>query len=152
MADMTEAVDAREEIEDLFRRVVSAHARKDVDALLACHTAEARIADLAPPLDRRGLDRDRVAEWFATWDGPIALEARDVEVRASGGLAVAAGLVRMRGTKTDGSQVDIWMRATDVLAREGGEWRIVHHHSSVPFHMDGSLRAAVDLEPDEALA
>jgi ketosteroid isomerase-like protein len=28
-----------------------------------------------------------------------------------------------------------------------GEWRIVHDHSSVPFYMDGSYRAAVDLKP-----
>jgi ketosteroid isomerase-like protein len=28
-----------------------------------------------------------------------------------------------------------------------GEWRITHEHESVPFYMDGSVRAAVDLEP-----
>ena len=28
-----------------------------------------------------------------------------------------------------------------------GDWRIVHQHESVPFYMDGSYRAAVDLKP-----
>jgi PhnB protein len=28
-----------------------------------------------------------------------------------------------------------------------GAWKIVHEHSSTPFYMDGSYRAAVDLKP-----
>ena len=39
------------------------------------------------------------------------------------------------------------MRATVCLHREGGAWRIVHEHESVPFYMDGSLRPAFDLKP-----
>jgi ketosteroid isomerase-like protein len=33
------------------------------------------------------------------------------------------------------------------LRKTNGQWRIVHDHSSVPFYMDGSYRAAVDLKP-----
>jgi ketosteroid isomerase-like protein len=40
-----------------------------------------------------------------------------------------------------------WLRITRTLARMAGDWRITHEHESVPFHMDGSFRAAVDLEP-----
>jgi ketosteroid isomerase-like protein len=39
------------------------------------------------------------------------------------------------------------MRSTLCFRREGGAWKIAHAHTSVPFHMDGSFRAAVDLEP-----
>ena len=38
-------------------------------------------------------------------------------------------------------------RGTTVLALEGEAWKIVHEHTSVPFHMDGSFRAATDLQP-----
>jgi PhnB protein len=34
-----------------------------------------------------------------------------------------------------------------VLRRENGEWSIVHEHESVPFLMDGSDKAALDLKP-----
>ena len=27
------------------------------------------------------------------------------------------------------------------------EWTITHEHSSVPFYMDGSFKAAIDLKP-----
>jgi PhnB protein len=53
----------------------------------------------------------------------------------------------MTGTKTDGEEVDLWYRVTVGLHQEDGAWRIVHEHESVPFHMDGSYRAAVDLSP-----
>jgi ketosteroid isomerase-like protein len=36
---------------------------------------------------------------------------------------------------------------TTILRRSDGRWRIVHDHSSTPFYMDGSYRAATDLVP-----
>jgi ketosteroid isomerase-like protein len=39
------------------------------------------------------------------------------------------------------------VRAIVGLRRIGGRWQVVHEHTSVPFHMDGSDRAALDLEP-----
>jgi len=58
----------------------------------------------------------------------------------------------MRGRKIDdpSHEVDLWFRTTVVLKKVSGRWQIVHEHTSVPFYMDGSLRAAVDLQPDAA--
>ena len=42
---------------------------------------------------------------------------------------------------------DMWNRATIGFRRIDGRWLITHLHSSVPFYMDGSFRAAVDLKP-----
>jgi len=44
-------------------------------------------------------------------------------------------------------QFSFWFRSTLGLRRLDGEWRIVHEHTSTPFHMDGSGRAATDLQP-----
>ena len=49
----------------------------------------------------------------------------------------------MTGTKIDGEK-------TVVFRKEGGAWKVMQVHSSVPFYMDGSLTAAVDLEPATA--
>jgi ketosteroid isomerase-like protein len=38
-------------------------------------------------------------------------------------------------------------RSTVCFRKIAGEWMVVHEHSSVPFYMDGSYRAAVDLQP-----
>ncbi len=57
-----------------------------------------------------------------------------------------------RGTKEGGEAVDLWFRNTLCLKRTSDGWRIVREHASVPFYMDGSLRAAVDLTPNSDLA
>ncbi|MDD7940478.1 nuclear transport factor 2 family protein [Actinomycetospora lutea] len=41
----------------------------------------------------------------------------------------------------------LWFRSTYALRRRDGAWAIVHQHESVPFHMDGSFRAATELTP-----
>lgn len=143
---------ARDDIITLCQRLARAHHDKDADAIIACYAADARICSLAPPLASRGLRRDEVATWLATWDGPITLDAVDVELVVDGDIAWTAALNRMRGTKTDGESVDLWFRTTLCFQRRAGSWLIVHDHSSTPFYMDGSLRAAVDLVPGAEVA
>jgi uncharacterized protein (TIGR02246 family) len=136
----------RAQIEVLFKQLVRAHADRDADAIVEAYTPGAVIYDLAPPLGRRGMNRDRVAAWLASWDGPIHIDARDIDLTIEGDVAFASVLNRMRGLQS-GEDRDLWYRTTMCLRKTNGRWRIVHEHSSVPFYMDGSYRAAVDLQP-----
>ena len=136
---------SRAEIEALFQELARAHAEHDADAIVAAYAPDAVIFDLAPPLARRGMKRDSVAAWLAGWDEPIKIDARDVDLAVDGDLAFVSALHRMRG-RIGGEAQDMWYRTTMCLRRISGRWRIVHDHSSVPFYMDGSFRAAVDLE------
>jgi uncharacterized protein YndB with AHSA1/START domain/ketosteroid isomerase-like protein len=112
------------------------------------HLADDLVSyDLDPPLQHVGLGRDGMQEWFDTWDGPIAFAMADLTVETAGDVAFAYGLGHMTGTKKDGAAVDLWMRCTAGLRRIGGVWKITHQHASVPFYMDGSFKAAVDLKP-----
>jgi PhnB protein len=123
---------------------------KDAVRAIAHAPPYAVAFDIAPPLQQPGEAARRqqyLDAWFATWEGPIGYELRDLEVAASGDVAFSHGFVRIHGTKTDGERVDVWMRETLGLRNLAGAWKVVHEHSSVPFHMDGSYRAAVDLEP-----
>ncbi|MCM0020994.1 MAG: SRPBCC domain-containing protein [Tagaea sp.] len=137
----------RDDIESVCKRLGQAHREKDAAAIVACFAPDALIFDLAPPLSSRGMDRAEVAAWLATWDGPVAVDATDFDAVVSGDLAWTTALNRIRGRKTNGATVDIWFRATMCLRKRDGEWRIVHDHSSTPFYMDGSFRAATDLTP-----
>ena len=136
----------RAEIEALFQRLARAHADHDADAIVEAYAPDAVIFDLAPPLGRRGMKRDSVAAWLAGWDGPIQIDARDVDLTVDGEVAFVSGLNRMRG-RIGGEDQDLWYRTTVCLRKTDGRWRIVHDHTSVPFYMDGSYRAAVDLKP-----
>jgi uncharacterized protein (TIGR02246 family) len=136
----------RAEIEALFQQLVRAHADRDADAIVKAYAPDAVIYDLAPPLGRRGMNRDSVAAWLASWDGPIQIDARDVSLTVEGDLAFVSALNRMRGRQGGEDQV-LWYRTTMCIQKITGQWQIVCDHSSVPFYMDGSYRAAVDLKP-----
>ena len=93
------------------------------------------------------MDVGAIAAWLATWTGPITVDAADVELAVAEDIAWCTALNRMSGTKTDGEIVDMWFRTTMGFRRTEEGWRIAHDHASVPFHMDGSYRAATALTP-----
>jgi PhnB protein len=57
------------------------------------------------------------------------------------------GFNRIHGKRTDGSETNVWIRLTLCFRKIGGAWKVTHEHTSVPFYMDGSFKAAVDLTP-----
>jgi ketosteroid isomerase-like protein len=114
---------------------------------MAHHAVDSVTFDLAPPLVATGADAKDLQAWFATWRGSLGYEIRDLHVTAGDTAAFCHGLSRLRGTKTDGEKADVWFRLTLGFRKIQGAWKIAHQHESVPFHMDGSYRAAVDLKP-----
>jgi ketosteroid isomerase-like protein len=123
---------------------------KEVDGTLSPYGPDLVRYDLAPPLATTGaeaLDRHSLIAWFDTWRGPIHYDLKDLSITASGDIAFVHGFVRIGGTKQDGQTSDVWARQTLGLRKLRGAWKIVHEHTSTPFYMDGSDRAAVDLKP-----
>lgn len=134
------------EIMGVLESVHAALRSKDSAAVVAHFTPDADIFDLAPPLGHK-VNQQGWAAWFDTWAGSVERESRDVKLTISGDLAFAQSLYHVGATAKDtGERAVWWMRAT-VCLRRTDRWRIVHEHTSVPFHMDGSFRAATDLEP-----
>ena len=136
------------DIRALVESIHTAHHNKDAAAIVAPYAQDAVVCDLAPPLSHRGMDLQSKRAWLDTWEGPIDRESRDLNITVSGDFAFCHGFYRLSGTpKAAGRPISFWMRATVYLHRDGGAWRIVHEHTSVPFYMDGSLRPAFDLQP-----
>jgi len=121
---------------------------KDAEALAADYAAELVSYDLAPPLATRGIDRLALERWLAGWDGPVTGEMRELRIDVGGDVAFSASLNRMHATAKRGKDMDLWVRTTLGFRKIEGRWRIVHEHISVPFYMDGTERAAVDLQPE----
>ena len=122
---------------------------KDVEAVMRHYSADVVAFDLAPPLRYAGADalRASLAAWFRTFRGPVGYDIRDLDVTAGEDVAFCRSLNRISGTRTDGETTDVWVRATVGLRKIDGAWKVTHEHASVPFYMDGSYRAAVDLKP-----
>lgn len=116
--------------------------------------AEAVLADgvvafeLAPPLvAQRATDVVAAQAWLDGFEGPVETEIQDLRIHVDGTVAFSHSLNRLRATRKGGGRVDFWMRSTLGFRNAGGTWKIVHGHTSVPFRMDGSFKAAMDLEP-----
>jgi uncharacterized protein (TIGR02246 family) len=137
------------QIRQLIDRWAEALRAKDVSAVMSHYATDIVAFDLAPPLQYRGADvyRKNWEAWFPTFRGPIGYEIRDLNIAASDDVAFCHSFNRITGTRTDDEKTDVWVRATVCCRKIDGKWKIAHEHQSVPFYMDGSFRAAVDLVP-----
>ena len=137
--------------EDLVRTAThdwaKAIAEKNADKAAEFFADDVVSFELAPPLKHIGFDRRLLNGWFATWDGMINYDITDQVVEVSDRLAISRSIDHMVGKRNDGQLVDIWTRSTVCFRKENDTRKVIHLHSSVPFYMDGSLKAAVDLKP-----
>lgn len=122
---------------------------KDVDRILQHYTDDAVLFDLAPPLSYVGKEayRKSLEGWLLSFDGPIGYEFTDLDVNVGGDVAFVHSVNHMTGRRKGGEKTDVWLRATVGFQKTGGRWLVTHEHVSVPFYMDGSFKAAVDLKP-----
>lgn len=122
---------------------------KDADRCVSHYADDVVQFDLAPPLENRGKEtaRQNLAEWFKTFDGPIGVEITGLKILAGTDAAFAYCMNHISGTSKQGQKNDHWVRVTIGFQRTEGEWLVNHEHVSVPFYMDGSFRAALDLTP-----
>jgi ketosteroid isomerase-like protein len=137
------------EIRDLVEDWVRAVHEKNADAVVAHAARDILMFDLAPPLRHRGAAEQKrgLAGWFASFDGPVEYKVRDLDVVAGDDVAFSTSLNWIGGKRTNGERTDVWVRATIGYRKVERRWTVVHEHVSVPFYMDGSYKAAVDLKP-----
>ena len=135
----------RERLED-WAKAVSA---KDIERVISHYAPDILLFDLAPPLQYRGADscRKNWAEWFSTFQGQVGYEIRELSIASGDDLAFCHSLNRIYGTRTDGKQTDVWVRATVGFRKVDGSWTITHEHYSVPFYMEPPHKASIDLKP-----
>jgi ketosteroid isomerase-like protein len=143
---------AETDVHAVLDKFVAAHALHDADGLFALYSDDVVSYSLAPPL-QQGPDTpygtlDGIRAWFAGFDGPVQLSHDDPVVHQDGELAFVHALTQMTATRVGQDEsISIWYRSTFGLRRIDGSWRITHRHDSTPFYMDGSYRAATDLQP-----
>lgn len=140
------------EIHAVLDKFVAAHAAHDAEALFALYSDDVVAYSLAPPL-QQGPDTaygtvEGIQAWFAGFERPMEISFRGPVVTQDGDLAFVHSLTKMTFTRAgENESLSTWYRSTFGLRRIDGSWRIVHRHDSTPFYMDGTFRAATDLEP-----
>ncbi|WP_410666681.1 YybH family protein [Amycolatopsis sp. cmx-4-68] len=139
---------AEKQIRALMAARAEAMTSRDAEALARQYAPGVLAFTLAPPLVHHGEDVEARKAWFASFDGPIEFEIRDLEVTVGGDIAYSHSLNRLSTTpKGMPRKFELWFRSTVCFREADGEWRITHVHDSTPFYMDGTMSAALDLKP-----
>jgi uncharacterized protein (TIGR02246 family) len=123
------------EIRSLIEAWTEALRAKDVAGRTAHYADDVLIFDVVNPVQRSGLDalRQRLAQWFASFDGPVDCEVRHLQITASQHVAFCYSLQRFRGSLANGGMLDMLVRYTTCLRKTGDGWTVTHEHASVPF-------------------
>jgi ketosteroid isomerase-like protein len=139
---------AESQIRSLIENRARAVRDKDLAGAISDHAPDILLFDAIPPLQYVGSDtaKERTEAWFSSYEGPIGFEIRDLQIAAGESVAFCHYLYHVTGTLKDGTQVDMWVRATNGFKKIDGAWKMTHEHNSVPFDA-GSGQAALGLEP-----
>ncbi|HEY1250900.1 MAG TPA: SgcJ/EcaC family oxidoreductase [Thermoanaerobaculia bacterium] len=127
---------------------VAAFRRKDIDAVMPVFAPDVVAFDVVPPLQFAGRDAYR-KQWerlFASYQGPIDYEIRELNVTADRDVGFSHSLNRIRGTLENGQTTDLWLRMTACWRKRDGQWLIEHEHVSVPVDMERG-EPSLDLQP-----
>ena len=137
-----------DEIRALVDQTNAACRAKDAAALIKHYSPGVLAFDLIIPLQYNGADavKNRAAQWFASFKGPISYDVSDLRIAAADGTAFCHGLSHVSGTTTDGERIDMWWRATFCWQKRDERWLITHSHHSVPFDMETG-KASLSLRP-----
>ncbi len=106
---------------------------KDIDALMAHYAPDVVVYDVMPPLDVQGADtyRKSFERWFASMQGPIEYEVKDLRISMGESHAFCHCLSHVRGTR-GGDKADYWVRVTTCFQKANGQWLVGHEHVSMP--------------------
>jgi uncharacterized protein (TIGR02246 family) len=121
---------------------------KDLNTLMSYYAPDILTFDIVPPLYYQGVDayRRNFEAWFASVQGPMHYETRDLRLTIGDEVAFCHSLNQVRSTTITGATTETWIRVTVGFRKMEGTWRITHEHVSVPCDMETS-HASLDLTP-----
>jgi len=147
-AERKMAADTNGEVRDMIDNWAIAVRAKDIESVMTHYLSDVLAFDVVDPLEYKGTDklRQRMTDWFYSFEGPFGFEITNLEVEAGDRLAFCHSLNRVIGIKTDGQRVNMCWRATLCCRKIDDQWTITHSHTSVPFNPETG-EASLDLEP-----
>jgi uncharacterized protein (TIGR02246 family) len=127
------------QIEALERSFAAAFNAKDVNRIMSCYARQGLfVFDVTPPRQHVGWD-DYKKDWeglMGSMKGPLKFELADLDVTVVGPVAYGHSVQSLHTTAPDGAKSDMVVRVTDVYRKQGGKWRIVQEHVSMPVDLD----------------
>lgn len=124
-----------DEIRSVINRRIDALQRRDAVAANDDLDQELVAFEVAGPLrlpSVQATDAALAQTWLDSFAEGPSITMEELTIHADGEVAFCHSLNRLQGKRVDGQSVDVTMRSTLGLLKRGGEWKIVHGHSSFP--------------------
>lgn len=121
-------------IRHLVARLGQSFRTKNVDGVMSAFAPDVISFDLGAPLRHGGGEafRKRWQGLFASYQGPIDFEVRDLKITTGADVAFSYSLNRVGGIMKDGRHTGSWRRWTACYRKTNGQWQIVHEQVSFP--------------------
>lgn len=140
------------EIKTVLNDFAEAIRNGDIDEIMSFYSEDLTAFDVMPPLRFEGIEQYRRIAWkdcfTDTFTFPVHYEWNETKIEVAGNLAIAYGLIHMRGKFRGGDEMEAWLRNTTCFKRADGNWLITHEHNSAPANFDGKV--LMNLPPDRS--
>lgn len=130
-------------IRELIGEWEAALAVKDAAAALKDYADDIVLYDVCEHANTRDAYQALWEKCFPYFGPSIAFERKDEQLRISGDLAVLCCLTRIHGAQSDSDSSKSWVRTTVCYERQGGDWRVVHEHVSLPMDAENERPAYI---------
>jgi ketosteroid isomerase-like protein len=126
---------ASDEIRALLEARIDALRHRD--AALANSFLDGHVVafELAGPLQLpspQATDNTLTQAWLDSFSEGPDVKMEQLAIHADETVAFCHSLNRVRGQRSDGQKIDVTMRSTIGMRKVGGEWKIIHGHTSLP--------------------
>jgi ketosteroid isomerase-like protein len=117
--------------------IAQAIREKNLDQLMSFYAHDVTVFDVLPPLAVRGAGsyRQNFERWFASFEGPLGFELKNLRIVPGDGAAFCHYLSLVTGARPGGRTSGYWVRGTTCFERRDDEWLVAHEHISMPASM-----------------
>jgi uncharacterized protein (TIGR02246 family) len=130
--------DGRTKDEAAIRELVESWAKavraKNLNGILANHSADVLMFDVPPPLQSSGIEAyKKTWDLFFSWSQDSGVfDITEMNITAGDDVAFVTALMRCAGTEENGERIELEFRLTVGLRKIGGQWIVMHEHHSIP--------------------
>ena len=121
-------------IRDLVENWARAVRTRNLDGILANHSAEILMFDVPPPAQSRGIEAYKETwDRFFSWSRDSGVfNINEMNITAGTDVAFVVALMHCAGTEPNGERTELEFRLTIGLRKIGGQWMVMHEHHSIP--------------------
>lgn len=122
------------EVRNLIENWAKAIRSENLDGVIANHSQEILMFDLASPSQLTGMEAYEKSwpQLFTWFKGSGSFDLSELNITTGNDVAFATALIHCSGTEANGEKAELEVRLTVGLRKIDGRWTVMHEHHSEP--------------------